>query len=141
MDITSNAVNSYQSNQRLSNSLSSLESAANVDQDTANQPLQDDAISISDKREIFDWLAQEFPHQLNSTANLNRLNQALHDYGVLSLADINQANKLAMETTEGGLVQKLEAHYNSTTSFAEGKQVHHLIQVYSTIEAAQHQAA
>ena len=141
MDILSNAVNSYQNNQRLSNTLNGAEAAAIKGTNDSEKPLLDDAISISSKRDVFDWIAREFPQKLDASANLNRLNQTLHDYGVLTLADINRVNQLEMDSSEDGLLQSLEAEQKSTTSFTQHKQLQHLIQVYSTITAAQQRAA
>lgn len=141
MDISSNALNSYQANQRLSNALNGAEAAALEQPSDTEQSIQDDAISISNRREIFNWLAQEFPQPLNSSANLNRLNQALHDYDVLSLADINQVNQLKLEPTKSNVIQQLENEHEAAKSFTQKKQLNHLIQVYATITAAQQLAA
>lgn len=141
MDILTSATQSYQTNQRLSDSLKATEEAAALTKTDAEITLTDDAISLSSQREIYDWVAQAYPNALDSADNIHRLNQTLHDYQIFSLADINTVNQLITHQDEFNLLGSIQAAHENSQSFAQSKQLEHLTQVYSTILAAKNHLA
>jgi hypothetical protein len=138
MDILTGAVQSYQKNQNLAGWIDQTESATSIDSTLQeDNHLSDDSISISDQRKIYEWMAQEFPQQLNTTANVNRINQTLYEYQVLTLRDLNSINTLIDEPVEFDIMEKIEAARLDSVSFSEKQQLQHIKQVYSTLLAAQ----
>jgi hypothetical protein len=138
MDILTGAVQSYQKNQNLTGWVDQAEST-NAISGTLHEDnnLSDDSISISEQRKIYEWMAQKFPQQLNTTVNINRVNQALYEYQVLTLRDLNSINALIAEPAEFNIMEKIESAHFDSESFSERQQLQHIKQVYSTLLAAQ----
>jgi hypothetical protein len=138
MDITTGAVQSYQKNQNLSSWIDQTEGSGAIESALPEEKdLASDSIHISNQRKIYEWMAQEFPQQLNTTANVNRVNHTFYEYQILSLEELNQVNSLINESQEFNIMEEVETAFSNSTSFSEKQQLQHIRQVYSTLQAAQ----
>lgn len=139
MDISSNPIQSYQHNQNIGSSArnSGAEATAGAG-DSPEQNANEEAVHISDQRDIYEWVASEFPQVTSNPATVSRASQMLYEYQLLDFNDINTINSVVSnnETGEEPITSLIDDVLSETESYAEKKSLTHLKQVFSTLEAA-----
>ena len=136
MDITTSAVQSYQSNQSLPSGISQAEQADSVASETSESSQTDDWVTLSGNREVYEWLAMSFPVTNTDAASISRLSQALHDYQLLSFGDLNVVNQLVQREGEQPFLERIRGDIEQSSSFSERQRLQHIQQVFATVEAA-----
>lgn len=142
MEIISQGIQSYQTNQTHAGWVESTESHAIADSDVHQEPtVNEDRVSLSQSKVVFDWIAQSFPNGRQQTEDVIRLNQQLFDYQIFSLDDIQTVNRLLEGSGDASLDQHLEAALTGSTSYQERQSLSHIRQVYATLDASRQFAA
>lgn len=139
MDIVSSSIQSYQHNQNIGSSSRNGEAqAVSGTNSEADQENKDDAVFISEQREIYQWVASEFPQVTSNPATVSRASQMLYEYQLLDFNDINTINAVLVnsESTEQPITSVLDEAMSESESYFEKKSLAHLKQVFSTLEAA-----
>lgn len=138
MDISSSPIQSYQTNQNIGNSARNAETSALSETDSSSELKNDEFVRISDQREIYEYLASEFPQLTSDPATVSRASQSLYEYQLLSFSDINTINAAIADADSSSqpLTQTLDAAMSESDSYSERKSLSHLKQVFSTLEAA-----
>ncbi|WP_196157080.1 hypothetical protein [Reinekea sp. G2M2-21] len=136
MEITSPAILSYQKNQNLPGLPAAIEATtpSGADPDTDSSP--ETEVRLSNRHQVYDWIAQEFPITKSSTDNIGRASQLLFEYQVLNFDELSTVNRL-MNDAPANLLSSLDTELSSTTSFSQRQTLEHLKQVFSTLEAAE----
>ncbi|TXR54241.1 hypothetical protein [Reinekea thalattae] len=138
MDIASNLIQSYQHNQNISGNPASIgaSEAASLNK-TEDESIIDDEVSISDQRDIYEWVASELPHLSAEPATVSRASQMLYEYQLLDFNDINTMNSVIANTNESGpITEAINDALSESGSYSEKQSLTHLKQVFSTLEAA-----
>ncbi len=136
MEITSPAILSYQINQNLSGLPASVEATTPSGADTDANSSPETEVKLSNRHQVYDWIAQEFPVTGSSTDNIGRASQLLFEYHVLNFEELSTVNRL-MNDSPANLLNSLDTELSSTTSFSQRQTLAHLKQVFSTLEAAE----
>jgi hypothetical protein len=141
MELITSAVQSYQKNQNLAGWVTETEKSTSIKHSEAIKEVEDDSVSIGETRQVYNWVAQEFPDFTQSAATLNRVNQFLFEYDLVSLQDIERANTLLNEKPEQNIFVGLTKAFESTSSYQERQAILNIMKVYKNLEAAAERAA
>ena len=137
MDLLTSSLQAYEKHQNIAGWVQQTETSALKTDSGATDELIDNQVSISKKREIFDWIAQSLPEQATSLAKSGPINQQLYDYGLLSIEHRGLLNRLTEQKPERSVIQGVNEALNESTSYQLTQQLRHIEQVFQTLSAAQ----
>ncbi len=137
MDLLTSSLQAYEKHQNLAGWVSQTDQAVLDSDNTLNPELQDDAVSISGRHVVFDWIAQSHPHEQTQLANSGRVNQQLFDYGLIGMQHQAVLNQLTEQKPELPIIGGIEEALAESTSYQQTQHLQHLAQVFETLSAAQ----
>lgn len=135
LDISSHAINSYQKGQNIGHRVD--ETAAAQKSTAKASPKQADlSVNISDKYQIFDWIAYQFNHELSHSGRVAPIAQTLFDYGLIDLVEQKTINELSVKHAEQPLLTTAVTELSESTSYQERKTLTAIVRLFSTLDAA-----
>ena len=138
MDIQSGAIASYQRNQSHSGAIAQSEALISTKETNSSSIYTtEDHVSLSSRRQIFDWIAQELPRSNLQPADISRASHALYEYQILSIEDLNTINSILAAKPDMNFLTSIQQRLAGAESFSESQQLRHLNQVFSTLAAAE----
>ncbi|MFQ3228811.1 MAG: UDP-N-acetylmuramoylalanine-D-glutamate ligase [Reinekea sp.] len=139
MDISTNAVQSYQRHENLAGWVAGTEQPKAVNDSKADEKLDTDLnVNISDKRTIYQWIAQTYEKNLDTSATISPIAQSLFDYGIIGVDEQRTINRLSGSDGDISILQAVEKSLSSVESYHEKTIMNGLLSVFSTLEAARH---
>lgn len=139
MDISTNAVQSYQRNENLAGWVAQTEQSKAINgASPEEQAVTDLNVSISDKRTIYQWIAQTYENQLKTSATISPVAQSLFDYGIIGVEEQRTINRLSGSDGDLSILQAVEKSLPITESYHEKSIMNGLFNVFSTLDAARH---
>jgi hypothetical protein len=137
MDISTNAVQSYQRHENTASAVQhSAQTSATKDSTTDNTPETDLSVSISDKRTIYQWIAKTYEKQLETSATISPIAQSLFDYGIIGVEEQRTINQLSGDNGSISILEAVESSLPSLESYHEKSVMNGLLKVFSTLDAA-----
>lgn len=137
MDISTNAVQSYQRHENLAGWVAQTEQPKAVGDSTLEDNADIDLnVSISDKRTIYQWIAQTYEDQLKTSATISPIAQSLFDYGIIGVEEQRTINRLSGSDGDLSILQAVEKSLPSVESYHEKTIMNGLLNVFSTLDAA-----
>ena len=137
MDISTNAVQTYQRHENLAGWVQQTESSKAVDDlkpdDKADADLN---VSISNQRTIYQWIAQTYENQLKTSATISPVAQSLFDYGIIGVEEQRTINQLSGSDGSLSILQAVEKNLPTIESYHEKSIMSGLHNVFSTLDAA-----
>jgi len=138
MEIQTGAIQSYQKNQNLSGWVQQNEAISGQERLLkSSDPSKEDTVSLSTRSKIFEWIAQEFPHMTQESADINRASHMLYEYQILDIDDVKTVNSILTTQPNTPFLSSIQQKMDDTQSFSELQQLRHLNQVFSTLAAAE----
>jgi hypothetical protein len=137
MDLLASSLQAYEKHQNIAGRVQPTDTAALNADDRATDGSLDNQVSISTKREVFNWIAQSLPEQATKLAKSGPINQQLYEYGLLSIHHQALLNRLTEQKPEQSVIQGVSEALNESTSYQLTQQLRHIEQVFQTLSAAQ----
>ncbi|MFT4674350.1 MAG: hypothetical protein ACI9PX_000326 [Reinekea sp.] len=138
MEINNGSILSYQKNQSMAGSVPQNGALSGVAGTTPNAPaLQTDDVSISNRRDIFNWVAATFPVSNQEPASISRASQTLYDYQILNFSDLSTINQMISEDPEAPMISRIEANLQNSLSYQQQQNLNRIYQVFQTLAAAE----
>ncbi len=142
MSLSTNPINSYQTNQNLAGWVQQTEAMPTIGATSGDsESALAEEVTLSNRREIFDWVASQLPLSGDNQANLSRVSQQLHEYQILSIRDLSTLNHLSALNPDEDLLAQVDIALNKTESYQGRQTLSHLKQVFSTLNAAEFRPA
>ncbi|WP_320822575.1 hypothetical protein [Reinekea sp.] len=142
MEINTGSILSYQKNQSMAGTVAQNEALnAPEGKKVDGQNLQIDDVSISNRRDIYNWVAANFPVTSQQPASINRASQSLYDYQILSFTDLSTINQMNSKDPEGPMINRIEQSLKNSQSYQEQQHLSRIHQVFETLIAAEGQPA
>ena len=138
MEINTGSILSYQRNQNMAAPVphnGALTAAASSADNAAS--VQADNVSISNRRDIFNWVAAKFPVSSQEPASISRASQSLYDYQILNFSDLSTINQMISEDSETPMISRIEANLQNSMSYQQQQNLSRIYQVFRTLAAAE----
>ena len=137
MDISTTAVQSYQRHEQPASLAQKAEQTHTPREAASDDPSSADlSVSISDQRTVYQWIANTFNQQLDTTASIRPVTQSLFDYGIIGVEEQKTVNGLSAQNESISILKAIEGRLPSTDSFHEKSTLNTLYRVFSTLDAA-----
>jgi len=138
MEINTGSILSYQKNQNMAANVAQNGAVTAVTGGAANAPsLQSDNVSISNRRDIFNWVAATFPVSSQEPASISRASQSLYDYQILNFSDLSTINQMISGDSETPMISRIEANLQNSMSYQQQQNLSRIYQVFRTLAAAE----
>ncbi|WP_320821744.1 hypothetical protein [Reinekea sp.] len=138
MEINTGSILSYQKNQNMAGTVAQNGALKAIEADGADRPsLQNDDVSISNRRDIYNWVAANFPITDQQPATISRASQTLYDYQILSFTDLSTINQMISQDPEEPMIRRIENSLKTSQSYQEQQHLSRIHQVFETLAAAE----
>lgn len=142
MEINTGSILSYQKNQTMAGTVAQNGALKPVEGDGADPAsLQTDDVSISNRRDIYNWVAANFPITSQQPATISRASQTLYDYQILSFTDLSTINQIISQDPEEPMISRIENSLKTSQSYQEQQHLSRIHQVFETLVAAENRPA
>jgi len=135
MEINTGSIQSYQTNQTMAGTVEQNSALKAIEGNGASLPIDD--VSISNRRDIYNWVAANFPVTSQQPATISRASQTLYDYQILSFTDLSTINQMISQEPEEPLITRIENNLKTSQSYQEQQHLTRIHQVFETLVAAE----
>lgn len=140
MNIIKSSIHAYQKQQSLAEWVNKADQNQAVEEDSAaHLNWQDDQVVLGEDHAIVRWLAEQHAIQATTAAEIGRLNQALFEYDMLSLADVDLVNTLIADQPGVSVAALTQAALAEQPSYQQSLRLENVTRVYANLTAATQQ--
>lgn len=138
MELSTSAINHYQKNQNLAGWLQQSEAASASANELADDDgiAQDVMVELTNRQDVFRWIAAQFPVSENSPENISQTSQRLYDYQIIGISEVNQLNEIQLDKAGWSIVDAIEQQLTENNTYQSQQTLKKLKQVFSTLMSA-----